>query len=144
MSLKNDVILLWYSVPVTSFSKAFGRKAMLVMWTPPNTYLINQIPDNLLFGDGCDYVDPEKRFPSSLVFTPFEMALPFLLATANEAPGIDGGHVKGVGPTSHVPIASKSSSWVAHRHPERSGCHIAGKLTMREAVHGRSAENLVI
>ena len=28
--------------------------------------------------------------------------------------------------------------------PERSGCHIAGKLTMHKAVHGRSAENLVI
>ena len=117
---------------------------MLVMWTPPNTYLINQIPDNLLFGDGFDYVVPDKRLPSSLVFAPFEMALPFLLATANQAPGVYGGHVKGVRPISNVPIASKSSSCVAHRHPERSGRHIAGELTVSQAVHGRSAENLMI
>ena len=66
----------------------------------------------------------DKR--SSLVFTALEKARTNLVASANQLPGVDGGHVKRVRPVSHVPICAKSLSGVAQRHPECSGCHIAG------------------
>ena len=73
--------------------------------------------------------------PSSRVFAPFEMALPSLLGTGHQAPGIDGGQVEGMMPVSHVPNGLKCLARVSHRHPERSGRHFAGQLTVRQAMH---------
>ena len=83
-----------------------------------------QIHDQLLFRDGCDCVDPDKS--SSLVFTPLEKSCPILLASANQLPGVDGGHVERVRPISYVPITVECLSRITHRHPESSGGNIAG------------------
>ena len=39
LALKKDGIFDWYSVPVISLRRAFGRNAGLVMWIPPRMYL---------------------------------------------------------------------------------------------------------